>query len=76
MLIRLHQLKKSGSPNTIGVNMEAIEVSVIMAIIHVLLEFMNLYIEARTWKTNFRDYMIACHNAKQGWIAQRTAFIS
>jgi hypothetical protein len=49
--------------------MKAIEVSVAMAAVHVFLEVLNLYIEARTWKTHFRDYMIACHNAKQGWIA-------
>lgn len=76
MLIRLHQLKSAGSPNTIGVNMEAIEVSVAMAVLHVFLEVVNLHIEARTWKTHFRDYMVACHNAKQGWIAQRTDFIA
>lgn len=76
MLVRLHQLKNGGNADTIGVNPQAIEVSVAMACIHVFLEFANLYIEARTWKTNFRDYMIACHNAKQGWIAQRTAFIA
>lgn len=44
-----------------------------MALIHVFLETLNLVFEARTWKTHFRDYIIACHNAKQGWIAQSMA---
>lgn len=64
------------SANDINVSVEAIEVSIAMAIIHVFLEFLNLYIESQTWRTSFRDYMIACHNAKQGWIAQRTKFIA
>ena len=33
-------------------------------------------IEAKTWKVPLRGYMVACHNAKQGWIAQSTDFIS
>jgi len=45
-----------------------------MAVTHVLLELLNLYLESTTWKSGFRDYMIACHNAKQGWIAQSTSF--
>ena len=58
----------------IGVSMEAIVFSLIMALIHMVLESLNLYIEAKTWNNGLRDYMIACHNAKQGWIAQSTSF--
>jgi len=47
-----------------------------MAVTHVFLELINLYLESTTWKCGFRDYMIACHNAKQGWIAQSASFIT
>ena len=53
-----------GNAEEIGVDPLAIEVSVVLAAVHVFLEFINLLIESRTWKTKFRDYMIACHNAK------------
>ena len=79
MLLRLRQLEKigdQGTANKIGINPVAIEISLIMALIHVILEGINLIIEAKTWKVPLRGYMIACHNAKQGWIAQSTAFIS
>ena len=68
--------KDAGSEDEIGVNPLAIEVSVLMAVIHVVLEIINLYIESVTWRTSLRDYIIACHNAKQGWIAQKTRFIA
>ena len=68
--------ENAGSEDEIGVSPEAIEVSVAMAFTHIVLEVLNLYIESVTWRTKIRDYVIACHNAKQGWIAQRTSFIA
>ena len=63
----MHRDKES---QEFGLSIAAIEVSLCTAIVHVLLELMNLYFESRTLKTMFRDYMVACYNAKQGWIAQ------
>lgn len=70
MLKRLHDLHRDKDGQTLGVDPFAIEVSLCTAIIHVFLEIMNLYFESQTWKTMARDYMVACYNAKQGWIAQ------
>ena len=62
--------------DSLGVSIGAIEFSLSMAVTHVFLELINLYLESTTWNCGFRDYMIACHNAKQGWIAQSTSFIT
>lgn len=58
----------------IGVTPYAIEVSLVSAVIHVIFEVINLKLEARTSETTFKDYMVACYNARQGWIPQQSAF--
>lgn len=70
MLKRLHDLHRDKDGARFGVDPVAIEISLVTASVHVILEFMNLYLESKTWDTGYRDYMVACYNAKQGWIAQ------
>ena len=55
---------------SINVTQKAIEVSIISAFVHLLFELLNLYLESKTSKTSFQDYMAACYNARQGWIPQ------
>ena len=38
---------------------------------HLFLELIYLYLESRASKTNFMDYIVACYNARQGWIPQK-----
>ena len=58
----------------LGVEPEAIWLSILTAIVHIILELINLYIEARTWETQLLDYVVASYNAKQGWIPQQAEF--
>jgi len=52
----------------LGVEPQAIYNSIYTAIIHIVFELINLYLEASTWDTQILDYVVASYNAKQGWI--------
>lgn len=47
-----------------GVTKDAIMLSLVFAIVHIILEVINLYLESKTCQTSFFDYMIACYNAR------------
>lgn len=64
MLWRLYALHLDKDMESLGVNPFAIWISLMFAAIHVVLEYMNLYFESKTWKTTLWDFMIACYNAK------------
>lgn len=76
MLKRLSDLHLDKDPEALGINPVAIWISICTALIHVILEIINLYMESKTQHTNLKDYVVACYNAKQGWIAQQTSLIS
>lgn len=42
--------------------------SIIFAIIHILIEAVSMYIEARTSGSLLRGYVIACFNGRQNWL--------
>lgn len=65
---RIKQLQRENFNATISVSPEAIEVSILTAIVHLVFEVLNLRLESKTSKTNFLDYMIACYSARQGWL--------
>ena len=50
--------------------MQAVVVSLICAVIHFILEMLSMYIDARTSDSFFTDYLVACYNARQGWLPQ------
>lgn len=71
LLIRIPQLKaeieKSGNEfdeMTINVSVTAIGISVCCALIHIILETLNLSVEASVSDTSFSNYMVACYNAR------------
>lgn len=39
-----------------------------------LLELLNIYIESRTTSSYFPNYLVACYNARQGWVPQQHYF--
>lgn len=67
-------MKRKNAANNFGVSIKAIEVSLTTAFIHVIFELINLYLESSTSQTSFADYMVACYNARQGWIPQQEDF--
>ena len=44
------------------------------ALIHVILETINLHLESKTSHTGFQDYMVACYSARLGWLPQEKDF--
>ena len=45
-----------------------------MAVIHLVFEGFNLRLESKISRTTLMDYMVACYNARQGWIPKRDDF--
>ena len=48
--------------------------SVICAIIHVIFELMNLFVEARTSETLFIEYVVTCYNSREKWMPRQASF--
>ena len=51
-----------------GVDMTSIQLSVALAVSHIMLEFVQLSYEAKACKTNIVNYSIACFNGRFGWV--------
>lgn len=51
----------------LGVNIAALVISMILAVLHVLLEFIQLYLEAMACRTIFSNYFVICFNGRLGW---------
>ena len=45
--------------------------SLVTASVHLVLENLNLYLEAKTTNTTFFHYSVASCNARQGWIPKQ-----
>ena len=54
-------------------NVTSIIISLICAILHLILEVIDLYLKSRTSETSFQNYMAACYSARLGWIPQESA---
>ena len=52
----------------------AVVISLICAIVHLILEMVNIYVEAETSNSFLANYLVACYNARQGWVPQQTDF--
>lgn len=78
MLIRLHQinLERDERNDDLIIDSDAILISLMMACMHLVLEMFKLKLEAKCLRTNFLRYFVACHNAKQGWIPDRSLIFS
>lgn len=74
MLIRIDQLKLDGK--FIDLDEKTIVWSLISALIHLILEWLNLWIESKVYQCNITEYMVACYNAKQGWIPHHNRLLS
>lgn len=72
MLWRMYAMHLVEDIEHLGIDPLAIWISLLFAAIHVILEYMNLYFESKTWKISVGDFMIACYNAKQGWVPHQT----
>jgi hypothetical protein len=42
-----------------------------MAVIHLILEMVKLYLEAAASKEKLLNYIVACYSARQGWIPEK-----
>ena len=51
-----------------GITKNNILVSIVLAIIHIVFELISLYVEASTSETPFKNYLVACYNARQYWV--------
>lgn len=51
-----------------GLSLEAIAISILLAVIHIILELGYLAIEANATKTSFLNYCIACFNGRFNWV--------
>ena len=76
LLYRIPWLREHRAQNnfTVEIDLYVIRISVQMAIMHLVFEMINLFLESRTARTTFSDYMVACYNARQGWIPQKDDF--
>ena len=45
-------------------------ISLMCAIIHVILELVDLYLKSKTSETSFKNYMAASYSARLGWLPQ------
>ena len=48
-----------------------IEISLLSATIHLLLEMSHLWLEAYVSETPITNYIVACYSARQGWFPQQ-----
>ena len=51
-----------------GVSLKSIIASMCLAVLHVVLEFGYLAIEAKATKTSFLNYCVACFNGRFNWV--------
>lgn len=66
----LFYFNKNGGANDdkLGVQPESIVVSLVMSIVHLLLEGLYLKVEADASKTGFLNYCIECFNGRFNWV--------
>ena len=77
LLFKTRELKRLGEDaggEAMDVDEFSIVASLMCACLHVILELSNLYLESKTSQSSFRDYMVACYNARQGWLPQEGDF--
>ena len=55
-----------------GVSNTQIMISILMGVFHVVLELINLTIEAKTSETPFKSYVITCYNSRENWFPRQT----
>ena len=68
MLIYMSLYVSEENQADFGVDMTSIQLSVALAVAHILLEFVQLSYEAKACMTNVSNYAIACFNGKFGWV--------
>ena len=64
IILQIYMYIKFGTDNTIGISLDAIFYSIMFAIIHILVEMVSMYIEARTSGSTIIGYTIACFNGR------------
>lgn len=60
----------------IGVNMNAILLSLMFAVVHVLIELQFLALDSKACKTTKMHYIIICLNGRFGWVPFTHKFLS
>jgi hypothetical protein len=70
----LKQLKRTEEGAKIGIDEDAVIFSVYCAIVHVIFEFMNLIVEAKTSQTPFVQYVVTCYNSREKWMPRQGKF--
>lgn len=76
MLLYFKALQDENGMDDFGVSLTAIAVSILLAIIHAILECLFLYMEAQASKTSFVNYCIICFNGRFGWVPYNDYLIS
>jgi len=57
-----------------GISSESLLTSLGCALVHLILEVLNLVVEAKTSDTNLAGYVVASYNARQAWVPQQHDF--
>ena len=74
LLIQIKQIRNSKQDKNLDIGLYAVLFSLICAFVHLFLEIVNIYFEAETSDSFFVDYLVACYNARQGWVPQQKDF--
>lgn len=70
---RLDELGRLNERQKFGISQEAIEISIVCAIVHVIFEFFNILVEAKTADSPILNYAVACYNSRQRWIPRQNS---
>ena len=55
-------------------SIETIEMSVFMAVCHLILEMILINLESKATNTSMGNYSIVCFNAREGWLPFASRF--
>ena len=66
-----YRIEVDGVDSKFNVNTKTILFSISMALIHMTLEVIKIRFESWASSESFYNYMVACYNARLGWIPQR-----
>jgi len=64
----LRWAKQNNMDSIYGITLDTILVSLLAAVLHFILEFVSLKLEAGACQTRLMHYSIICYNGRLGWV--------
>lgn len=74
--MRLRDLNRESDKKQLGLSEETVIFSIYCAIFHIIFEFINIVVEARTSESAIMHYVVACYNSREKWIPRQHYFQS